>query len=350
MSLVLQNAPRVPTPSELGGELPRYVRVADRVLLVSPVFETYWRFAAERQATYLRRQAGLPGPWSSDPVIREHRFTNCYRATDRVSQYLIRHVIYAGDQAAEEVAFRVLLFKIFNKISTWEALSDALGELSWRGFDAERYAKVLGRLAGDGEALYSAAYVMPSPRLGFERKYRNHLALLERMLLDGVVAKLQRAATMREAFEVLRGYPGLGDFLAFQYLIDLNYSEVLDFDEMDFVVAGPGAHSGLRKVFGLGAVGVEEQLIALMADRQQEFLQTLRLKFAWLEGRPLQLIDCQNLFCEVDKYARVAHPEISGGTSRHRIKQRYVPASTAPEPVRFPPKWHTRVPDLDIEV
>ena len=39
---------------------------------------------------------GQPAPWTSDPILRRHRFTNCYRAADRVSQFLISQVIYAG--------------------------------------------------------------------------------------------------------------------------------------------------------------------------------------------------------------------------------------------------------------
>ena len=42
----------------------------------------------------------------------------------------------------------------------------------------------------------------------------------------------------------------MGDFLAFQLLIDLNYSNLTDFSEMDFVVAGPGARDGIRKCSG----------------------------------------------------------------------------------------------------
>jgi hypothetical protein len=41
-----------------------------------------------------------------------------------VSQYLIRDVVYAGPQDPEEVVFRVLLFKFFNRIETWELLCD----------------------------------------------------------------------------------------------------------------------------------------------------------------------------------------------------------------------------------
>src|SRR5436309_9696790 len=60
----------------------------------SAVYATYWRFAGERQAIFFRRLAGDPFPWSTDPILCSYRFTNAYRAADRVSQYLIRNVIY----------------------------------------------------------------------------------------------------------------------------------------------------------------------------------------------------------------------------------------------------------------
>jgi hypothetical protein len=56
----------------------------------------------------------------------------------------------------------------------------------------------------------------------------------------------------------------------------------------------------------------EADLIRVVTDRQQTEFERLGLNFKSLWGRDLQLIDCQNLFCEVDKYARVFHPEISG--------------------------------------
>lgn len=143
---------------------------------------------------------------------------------------------------------------------------------------------------------------------------------------------------MAEGFDALRGYPGLGEFLAFQLLIDINYSTMINFDEMDFVVAGPGARDGLRKCFGAGVGGIEADLIRYMSDTQEEHFARLGLSFGGLNGRRLQLIDCQNLFCEVDKYARVAHPEIPSYSGRTRIKQRFRPVD---QPVTswFPPKW-----------
>src|SRR5262245_43309546 len=90
-----------------------------RNLKTTPVYDTYWRFAAKRQDLFMRRVNGTPPPWTDAPVLAAHRFTNAYRAADRVSQYLIRHVIYDGPRAAEEVYFRTLLFKLFNRIETW---------------------------------------------------------------------------------------------------------------------------------------------------------------------------------------------------------------------------------------
>ena len=143
---------------------------------------------------------------------------------------------------------------------------------------------------------------------------------------------------MREAFAVLRAYPGVGDFLAYQYLIDLNYSAGLNFSEMEFVVPGPGARDGIRKCFGPQSAGIEEQIIRYMTDHQEEHFARLGLNFSGLWGRRLQLVDCQNLFCEVDKYARVAHPEIAGLSGRTRIKQSYR-RDPNPIPSWFPPKW-----------
>lgn len=326
------------------GEREQRIQVGNgRFVTVTRVFETYWRFAAKRQQLFMQRVNGEPPPWTDDAVLIAHRFTNVYRAADRVSQFLIRHVLYQGRQSGEEIFFRALLFKLFNRIETWDALTAQLGDLEWRTFDHNRYAAVLDGLLNKQERVYSAAYIMPPPSLGEARKHRNHLRLLELMIRDRAPARIERAPSLRAVFEILRGYPSLGDFLAFQFAIDLNYSALLTFSEMDFVVAGPGACDGIRKCFAdTGGLTPADLIraVAALADRQFE---RLGLHFDTLWGRSLQLIDCQNLFCEVGKYARVAHPEFNGESGRTRIKQRFVPRSTRP-PQWYPPKWGLVLP------
>ncbi len=307
----------------------------------SPVYHTYWRFAAERQAILLRRVRGAPGPWTADAILQRHKFTNAYRAADRVSQYLIAKVIYQGSDQADELVFRTLLFKLFNKIETWQLLQDCLGELTWKRFDASLYAAVLSRARAEGTRIYSPAYIMPSARSAFgsAEKHRNHLALIEHMMRDKVVSRITKSPNLGGVYEVLRSYPSLGPFLAFQLSIDLNYTPLIDFDEMSFVVPGPGARDGITKCFSARGGLSEVDLIKLVADRQDAEFQDRGLQFECLAHRRLQLIDCQNLFCEVDKYARVAHPEIGGISGRTRIKQVFQP-KLEPLTLWFPPKWN----------
>jgi hypothetical protein len=320
-------------------EPPGPIRIAGRALQPTEVFDTYWRFAAARQAMYLRRLAGSARPWTDDPILRDHRFTNAYRAADRVSQYLIRHVIYGRDapQGAEDMVFRTLLFKLFNKVATWQALEASLGEISWGSFDFALYRRALDEAAEHGP-VYSAAYVIPPPRLGEATKRVNHLRLLQLIMRDGLPALVEGASGLEPVYLRLRSYPSIGPFLAFQFAIDLNYSPLMSAREDQFVVAGPGARDGIRKCFGRAAQGIEADVIRYMADEQETHFARIGLDFPGLFGRRLQLIDCQNLFCEVDKYARVAHPAARGISGRTRIKQKFSPLA-APLGAFFPPKW-----------
>jgi hypothetical protein len=315
-----------------------------RVLKATPVFDTYWRFAQARQEILHRRVKGETPPWTDDPILAAHRFTNAYRAADRVSQFLIRHVIYSGPQTAEELFFRIFFFKIFNRIETWKSVESVLGQICWEGYEFERYAKALDCIRVNGSSIYSNAYIMPSPHFGELTKHRNHLLLLEHMMRESVPRKVAGAKSLEQVFRILLEYPSLGRFLAFQFTIDLNYSALRDFSEMDFVVAGPGARDGIKKCF-VDTAGLDDaDVIRIVTEQADEQFKRLGITFSDLWGRQLQLIDCQNLFCEVDKYSRVAHPEVQGLSGRTRIKQRFV-AAAKPLPQWYPPKWGVLVPD-----
>lgn len=314
------------------------------------VYDSYWHFAAERHRMYLRRLFPSSGALTEDPVLRAHRFTNTYRVADRVSQYLVKEVQYRDDrsQAPAEIFFRTLLFKIFNKVETWELLEERLGPMSWQSVDLSAVERALDEAMATGRRIYSAAYIMPAPRLGHTRKHANHLTLLDRMMREGLAQQVARAGSLEEVYRLLKPWPGLGPFLAFQYAVDLNYSNMLNFDEGDFVVAGPGALDGIAKVFSnTGGVSAED-VIHHMVDVQDAEFERLGISFPGLFGRRLQPIDCQNLFCEIGKYARVAHPHVVGTSGRTRIKQTYSGGGMLPRPF-FPKRWRLQVPDCGVE-
>jgi hypothetical protein len=316
----------------------RSIRVGQRTLVASDVLGSYWHVAAERQRIYHRRLAGLPGPWSADSILSAHRFTNAYRAADRVSQELIR-AQHWGPQGAEDLLLRTLLFRFFNKPQTWHLIQNAVGGISMESFNVPIIDRIIEEAMSRGERVYSPAYILPPPPFGARRKHLNHLRLIEHMLSSGAADRIANARSLQQVYQILLAYPSLGPFLAFQLTIDVNYSSLVDFDENEFVVAGPGARSGMAKCFVDAGGLAAEDVIRWMVDHQEEEFARYGLEFQDLFGRRLALIDCQNLFCETDKYARVAHPEAAGIGARTRIKQRYAPALTPIATPFFPPKW-----------
>lgn len=304
----------------------------------SPVFDAYWQFAAERQDVWLRRVRDEPPPWSADETLRQFKFTNPYRASDRTSQFLIREVIYRGSNEPREVLFRTLLFKFFNSIDTWRYLEQRQ-ELTVDSFSAHGFGERLDELMESRSTVYSAAYIMPPIRsANGRRKHYGHLELLRQMLIDGLAESIQTESSMAGAYSQLLKYEGIGPFLAYQYATDLNYSDFLSFSECEFVQPGPGAVRGIGKCFtSLGEYSMADA-IKWTCERQSQEFDKRGIRFEGLYGRPLQYIDCQNLYCEVDKYARVAFPEFTRAGQPRRVKQNFVSHGRLPRPW-FPPKW-----------
>jgi hypothetical protein len=302
------------------------------------VYRAYWTLAVRRQHIFEQRMAGDPGPWTSDPILMQYKFCNTFRASDRVSQFLIRDVIYDGKKRSpESTLLRIILFRLFSKPATWRTLEHNLGDITNDTFAGEGIDGALDGLYARGETIYTSAFILCANKAyGHERKHRNHLALIRAMRSKRLARLIARARGLRDVYEALIDYPLLGRFMAYQLAIDINYSELTDFDENDFTVAGPGAERGIRKCFIDTDGRKPEEVIAWMVEHQDEECERLGLAPPTLYGRPLHAIDCQGLFCELDKYARVAFPELR--SNRQRIKTTFTPTNE-PIPLFYPPKW-----------
>ncbi len=112
------------------------------------------------------------------------------------------------------------------------------------------------------------------------------LALLRKVFVtDGVAQKLISAPTLKGLFERLHSLPLIGDF---------------------------------------------------MIENQDKEFERLGIKFKSLWGRKMHEIDCQGMFCELDKYSRVRFPELK--SNRVKIKAQYKPGKVEIK-YFYPPKW-----------
>ena len=307
------------------------------------IYDLYWYFACERQNIFFKKLNGEEAPWTDDSILQEYKFCNSYRVNDRVSQYLLRNVIYNGEEySKEDMIFRIILFKLFNKESTWELLVNSFSDVTLDTFDFNKYSLVLKEARDRGEKIYNDAYISCANKaFGYDLKHDNHLALINKMFfIDHMQDKIINSKSMEEAFNILRSYPLIGNFMAYQLVTDINYSDVVDFLEDEFTVAGPGSLRGIRKCFIDRGKYSNEDIIKYMYIHQDEEFKRLGLDFKRIGNRKLQLIDCQNIFCELDKYLRVYKPNLK--SNRVSIKKKYKAKNSKIEYI-YPPKWNIKL-------
>lgn len=306
------------------------------------IYDLYWYFANERQNIFIKKLNGDTPPWTNDPILKTYKFCNSYRVNDRVSQYLLKNVIYNGKTYKDEdMLFRIILFKLFNKESTWELLLKEFKDITLSTFDMKEYSKALTNAINNNIKIYNDAYISCATKaFGYDRKHDNHLALLNKMfIIDKVQDKILKCTNMEQAFKIIKSYPLIGNFMAYQLITDINYSNIVDWKEDEFTIAGPGSLRGIKKCFIDKGNLSNEDIIRYMYNHQEEEFKRLNLNFKTIGNRKLQLIDIQNIFCELDKYCREKVPSLK--SNRTKIKKKYTPKQTKIEYI-YPPKWNIK--------
>jgi hypothetical protein len=283
---------------------------------------TYFDFVEERHRIWEKRQAGDPGPWSTDPILATRKFTNVYRVLDRGSQFLLRMLREPSLDYMNDVFFRCFLYRYTNLPETWEEAYRELGR--WPEYrDVERLRKIWKARRARGERLFSGAYMIVA-QPGQQGDKLDHVLDLTRHVCRNVRRKFIAADTLRDRLEILREPWGLGDFTSMQICTDWGYSPFGTDEENDFVAPGPGARRGIR-VWGWEGDYLEGMKHA------RDYWHSERSVL--LAGRPPSLMDVQNTFCEFFKYDRYRNSKKPVGDSNYRSGLPAMP------PVMLPVHW-----------
>ena len=233
--------------------------------------------------------------------------------------------------------FNVVAFQTFSCFETW-GLKKELGRPPViNDLASGQFERALVNVRNLDGKLYTGAFILCANKaFGFAEKHMNHIALFKWMFLEtGFDKSILNATSLKSVAEELSACPLYGAFMSYQIAIDLNYSPIINFDENDFTRAGPGAVRGIHKTFSDTGGYSSEEIIMQMVHNQQKEFERRGIRFEGLAGRPLHAIDCQNLFCELDKYCRVAFPGVQ--SSRKRIKSKFRSKGALPD-LFLPPK------------
>lgn len=82
--------------------------------------ELFWKFIAERHEIYKKKNLlKLPSPWTQDDILQEFKFTNVFRDLDPGTKFVIDKII-PNCNDLPELIFNIIIYRLYNKISTFE--------------------------------------------------------------------------------------------------------------------------------------------------------------------------------------------------------------------------------------
>lgn len=276
----------------------------------------YRGMVVERHRIWQRRQAGEPGPWTTDPVLANMKMTNMFRVLDPGSQF----VFDLDAPNPVDVISRLVFYRITNLPKTWYMMRNILGRFPVATDYDDWLAATLRGYREAGNRVFSGAYIIV-PEPGTANDKTEGAVRLVRRFIDEKAGEFLNAKTQEERFTILRSTPGLGPFLSMQILADWDYLQVEEPD-LSFVVAGPGALRGAK------ILNPDMPARDVIYDLAFEWMDhdTVRVK-----NRRLTVMDVQNTLCEFSKYAReIAAP---------RKKTPYKPAHPGAQPWPIVPQW-----------
>ncbi len=255
----------------------------------------YW--IHERHSIYLKKEAGEPKPWTTDPILQRYRFCNSYRELDKVTQWIAEHW-RDTHYDSPEVWFAMTVARLVN----WP---DTLEELGYPvPFDPMHFIEVLERRKQAKEKAFTGVYIVPA-KAGFSSKAK----YLASEVLNPMWCQrndiTESAYSLADFHKQLTKYNGMGSFLAGQIVCDTKYTRLLvnSVDWWDWACSGPGSKRGLNRVmdYPVDQNWHESMWLDTMLDLRRQ-IEPLAAEV----GMPkIHMQDLQNCLCEFDKYERV---------------------------------------------
>lgn len=301
--------------------------------LITAPESLFWYWVSERHAIFLRRQAGQPKPWTTDPILQTYKFTNPFRENDRGTVWLRENFLephrdvehkkdcawYTCDPEDEQcdcgeyehnlslLAFNICWYRMFNWIGTAEALG---WQTDW---DAPAIKEKLEARLFAGYQVFTGAHMV---RSAFGRPKIDCIVEVCSDLFHvcfaagALVTCCREERSLETVFSMLLQVPYVGPFMAYEMVSDMRHTRLLEdaTDIMTWANPGPGAQRGLQRL--QLPWRPDSAAIASMRHLLHESWNARKLTCDLPMDFPnLEMRDIEHSLCEFDKYCRAKFGE-----------------------------------------
>ena len=283
----------------------------------------YWQIEREI-IRWKKEELKMPAPWTKDPILQEFKFCQVFREDDRTTRWFAKH-IREPMRDDTKVLMATVIFRWFNLIETGRTLKEHDLLLNWdRKKAIEEITKQPKWVTG--------AYIVKTPN-GMD-KVTGVAECISNMWTDRnyLMSALLQSVTKEESsledtWNLLRDYPYMGPFMAYEVVTDLRHTCLLENAEdiMTWANAGPGAMRGLNRLtgrdlsFSQRSHNWNKEMIDLyetVIDRIHYGLSSIKPEHNY------ELREIEGGLCEFDKYSRIFKKE---GRTRSIYKHNDLP-------------------------
>jgi len=277
----------------------------------------YWQ--VERENIRLQKEVSkLPPPWTNDPILREFKFCQVFREDDRTTRWFKTHIrepLYYS----EDVLMATVIFRWFNLIGTGRTLLEHDLLCNW---DREKAIKEITKQS----KWVTGAYIIKTPN-GMD-KVTGVSECISHMWNDRkfLINKIYQKKSLETTWNLLRDYPYMGPFMAYEVVTDLRHTYLLNGaeDVLTWANAGPGAMRGLNRLTGreLGYSKRSHDWVGEMKELYKEVQTKLPVHILNRNEMAYEMREIEGGLCEFDKYSRILKGE---GRTRSIYKKNDLP-------------------------
>ena len=255
----------------------------------------YW--INERESIRLKKERGLPRPWTDDSILNTYRFCCVNRDDDRVSRWIIGKDWHGSHRNHPMSLVAAALARFFNFPSTLAVIAPH----TWN-YNLEEIRRIIKQRRTEGHQIFNGAYMVSTNGRSMD-KVDHVLDLCVGPLSTKPWSNWIDVNSVRKSCENLQQCYGYSGFMSGQVVGDLRWA--LDgtwADRNVWASMGPGSKRGMNRLHNrpieahLSQKQFEKELTELISVYQRELPLSIRSRLA--------AISVQSTLCELDKYER----------------------------------------------
>ena len=265
----------------------------------------YWQ--VERENIRIQKEVSkLPPPWTDDSILQQYKFCQVFREEDRTTRWLKKH-IREPMRNSSDVLMAVVIFRWFNWIPTGRTLINKGLLNNW---DRKKAIEEITKQ----DKWVTGAYIVKSPN-GMDKvtgvaECISHMWERKNYLIDKLEEAIEQdKCSLEYCWKLLRDYPYMGPFMAYEVVTDLRFTYLLSAanDKLTWANAGPGAMRGLNRLTGrpLDFCQRSHDWCSEMVALYDIALERLPVHITFRNDLPYELREIEGGLCEFDKYSRI---------------------------------------------